>query len=361
MDKLSDKLRDKMGRTFAGSATSALAALLMVGVITVGATVVRPMLADRKDDATTAQAEDTNTLGHDRGFAPGHEMAGGDTEGDASDKQSGDAGLCENEQGNPIACDDEFPNQPPKDPPADEPADEPKDEPMDEPKDTPKDEPHNNPPPAPSDDLTLAAVFLADYGKIVVEWSAFGGDFDKYKVVRSTDGDPTWPQGDGDELVAVVGAGDETRFKDTSAPCNTEVFYRAFAVRHTDSGYQVLASSNVGTATRQCDAQPPADPKPLAFEVTQTADGVLLSWESCPSDAFVVYKVVRSATNPDPKYPLNDGTELIGVIGDPGETTFVDTSVELGQTWTYRVLSMGQNGDGWYVLGLTAAWTLTVE
>ncbi len=60
-------------------------------------------------------------------------------------------------------------------------------------------------------------------------------------------------------------------------------------------------------------------------------------------------------------YPLNDGTELIGVIGDAGETTFVDSNVELGQTWTYRVLSMGQNGDGWYVLGLTDAWTLTVE
>ena len=132
-------------------------------------------------------------------------------------------------------------------------------------------------------------------------------------------------------------------------------------MRHTETATSVLASSNVGAATRACDEQPPADPKALGFEVTQTADGVLLSWESCPSDAFVVYKVVRSATNPSPMYPLNDGSELIGVIGDSGETTFVDSNVELGQTWTYRVLSMGQNGDGWYVLGLTDALTLTVE
>jgi len=348
-----DKLRDKLGRTFAGSATSALAALLMVGAITVGASVIRPMTADHDDDATTAQAEDTNTLGHDGGFAPGYETADEEQDGNAGNNQGGDAGLCENEQGNPIPCDDEFPNQPPSDPPSEEPKDEPKDD--------PKDEPPDNPPPPASDDLTLAAVFNADWGKIVVEWSAFGGDFDKYKLVRSADGDPTWPLGDGDELVGVVGADGETRFYDKNAPCNTEFSYRAFAVRHTDAGYVVLASSNVGAATRVCDEQPPADPKTLAFELMQTADGVVLSWESCPSDAFVVYKVVRSATNPSPMYPLNDGSELIGVIGDSGETTFVDTNVELGQTWTYRVLSMGQNGDGWYVLGLTDALSHTVE
>jgi hypothetical protein len=99
----------------------------------------------------------------------------------------------------------------------------------------------------------------------------------------------------------------------------------------------------------------------MGFELMQTADGVKLSWEACPSEAFLAYKVVRSATNPSPMYPLNDGSELIGVVGDSGETVFFDTNVEVGQTWTYRVLSMGQNGDGWYVLGLTDALTLTVE
>ncbi|MDP9468832.1 MAG: hypothetical protein M3P32_08880, partial [Chloroflexota bacterium] len=225
----------------------------------------------------------------------------------------------------------------------------------------PKDEPPPSDDPAPSENLTLEAVFNADWGKVVVEWSAFGGDFEKYKLVRSTDGEAGWPLGDGDELVGVVGADGETRWYDKHAPCNVELFYRVFAVRHSGDGYEVLASSNADGATRECSDEPPADPKALGFEVTQTAEGVLLSWESCPSEEFVVYKVVRSATNGDPMYPLNDGTELIGVIGDSGETHFVDSSVEVGQTWTYRVLSMGENGDGWYVLGLTAALTLTVE
>jgi hypothetical protein len=75
----------------------------------------------------------------------------------------------------------------------------------------------------------------------------------------------------------------------------------------------------------------------------------------------VVYKVVRSATNPNPVYPLNDGTELIGVIENAAVTGFTDSNVEPGQTWTYRVLCMGQNGDGWYVIGQTAAVSVTVE
>ena len=131
-------------------------------------------------------------------------------------------------------------------------------------------------------------------------------------------------------------------------------------MRHTETGYLVLASSNVGAATRPC-VEPPAEPSAMGFDVVQTADGVKLTWEACPSDAFHAYKVVRSATNASPMYPLNDGTALIGVVENPGTTSFTDTNVDPGQTWTYRVLCMGQNADGWYVLGLSAARTVTVE
>lgn len=344
MDKLRDKLSDKLGKG-ATSVTGALAAVLMIGAITFGATVIRPMTADRdsNSDAATASTDD--------GFAPGLELAsGGDDSNDANG--GGAADQCENEQGNSIPCDEEVP---PWEPPVEEPAEEPAEEPKEEPKDEPSDEPD----PAPSGDMALAA-FLNDNGKITVEWSAFAGDFEKYKLVRSTDATATWPEGDGDELVAVTGPGDE-RFVDKHAPCNVALHYRAFAVRHGDDGYVVLASSNVGAATRVCVEEPPVEPKAMAFELTLTGEGVQLSWEECSSDDFAVYKVVRSATDPDPMYPLHDGDELIGVIGDPGETHFVDSDVEVGQTWTYRVLSMKSGSHGWVVLGLTDALTITVE
>ena len=345
-----DKLKDRAMRTFTGSTTGALAALLMVGAIAFGTTVVRPMTADRHGDATTAQADDTSPDAREgSGGSDATEPTSEDAVGFTLDQHGlGDAGQCQDEQGNPIPCDGE---QPPSDPPSEPPSEPPVEDPPSQP---PSEDP------APSTNLTLAAVFNADLGKIVVEWSAFGGDFDKYKLVRSMDSDPTWPLGSGDQLVAVVGPDGNRRFVDAGAPCGVEFHYRAFAVNHTETGYVVLAASNVGTATRTCD-EPPADPGAMAFEAVQTADGVKLSWEACSSDAFAAYKVVRSATNPNPMYPLNDGTELLVYFHDQGTTQFTDANVEVGQTWTYRVLCMGHNGDGYYALALTSAMTVTVE
>ena len=291
------------------TASSAFAALVMVGAIAFGSTVIRPMTASHEPQASAAQADDAS---------------------------KGTDGITTNETAFEKA-DGDF-------------HDYWKPEPREEPK----------PNPAPSTNLSLAAGYNAEKGKLVVEWTAFTGYFEKYKLVRSSDAAVSWPEGPGDTLVGVIGAGDTTRFVDYDAPCATELHYRVFAVKHGGEGYVVLASSNVDGASRPCPPPPP-DPVALTFEVGQVAEGVQLSWQPCTSDAFVVYKVVRSATNPDPKYPLNDGTELIGVIGDAGVTGLTDSNVEAGQTWTYRVLCMGQNGDGWYVIGLTPAVSVTVE
>ena len=49
---------DKLRRILPGSASSALAALLMVGAIAFGSTVIRPMTINHEPEATTAQADD---------------------------------------------------------------------------------------------------------------------------------------------------------------------------------------------------------------------------------------------------------------------------------------------------------------
>lgn len=344
-----DKLRDRLTRTFTGSASAALLALLMVGAIALGANVVRPMTAGSHHDATTAQADTSSDAREGGSEGTDATEPQGNGAGPATDTSAPDEATCQDEQGHVIPCTGE---EPPSEPPAEEPPS------------TPPSDPPSQPPshdPAPSTDLTLVAVFNADMGKIVVEWSAFGGSFDKYKLVRSTDGEASWPLGEGDQLVGVVGKDGNRRFVDGDAPCNTEFHYRAFAVRHTETGYAVLASSNVGAATRACSDQPPADPTAMGFEVVQSAEGVQLTWDACGSDAFAAYKVVRSATNPNPMYPLNDGTQLLVYFHDQGTTQFTDSDVEAGQTWTYRVLCMGHNGDGYYALALTDAVTVTVE
>ena len=326
MDKM-----DKARRIFGGSASSALAALLMVGALAFGSTVIRPMTINHEPEATTAQA-DKDSTGTDGAATAG-------TAATHVDKPETDFHDYWKPAPNPK-------QEPTPEPVVEQPAEQPKEE--------------TEPAPVASTNLSLTAAFLPEKGKILVEWSAFSGYFEKYKVVRSTDGDVRWPLGSGDTLVGVIGPSDATRFVDYDAPCGIQLFYAAFAVQHSDSGYVVLASSNVASATRTCPAPPP-DPVALTFAVAQAAGGVQLSWQQCTSDAFVVYKVVRSATNPDPKYPLNDGTELIGVIGDKQVTGFTDSNVGAGQTWTYRVLCMGQNGGGWYVIGLTPAVSLTVQ
>jgi hypothetical protein len=119
----------------------------------------------------------------------------------------------------------------------------------------------------------------------------------------------------------------------------------------------------VVTVTTVCAPVPePIVVKPIALTLNVLpAQGIQLSWEGCWSDKFVAYKVVRSSSNADPRFPLNDGTELIAVIGDPNQTGFVDTAVAAGQTWTYRVLAV-TNGDGGYVpICETAAMAATAQ
>jgi len=88
--------------------------------------------------------------------------------------------------------------------------------------------------------------------------------------------------------------------------------------------------------------------------------GVQIWWQLCTSPEFVRYEVVRSMTNADPMYPLNAGTELLAEISNGNVTSVVDTGVNTGETWNYRVLSMGQHDGTWYVLGMTSVQTATI-
>ena len=214
-------------------------------------------------------------------------------------------------------------------------------------------------PPAPPVAVLSLTANQAEYpGKVVLSWSAYtGGGFEYYKLVRSTDGDATWPGSGADELIAAIGNPTETWTKDRP-PCGTTVFYRVFAVRHGDYGYEVLAPSNQVSAMTQCPPPPPATVG-IGLEASVVEGAVHLSWGACASEHVNAYKIVRSQTNAEPMYPENDGTQLIAAV-DPGQTSFVDTSVASGQTWFYRVLARADNGGGTYIACQSAAVSVTI-
>ncbi len=260
--------------------------------------------------------------------------------------------------------------------PSDKPKDKPKEEaradapketekPADKPKaDAPKapDRPKatEKPKPAPTTPTALVLEGWTKETKVKLAWKAYGGDgFEYYKVVRSADGTATWPAGGDDTVVGVIGDRSAIWWADVP-PCGTPWTYRVFAVRHGDAGYVTLGATNAVTLSVTCAPEPtPVVVVPLAFEVQATSEGIALSWEACTSEHFTAYKVVRSKTNADPRYPLNDGTELIAAIGDPAETTFVDTDVESGETWTYRVVAVTSGSAGHVPIGQTAAVSAT--
>lgn len=247
--------------------------------------------------------------------------------------------------------------------PAAEPKDEVKDETATKPKPADPPKATAKPKPAPTKPTALTLEAWTKETKVKLAWAAYGGDgFEYYKVVRSTDGAATWPAGGDDTVVGVIGDKSATWWADVP-PCGTPWTYRIFAVRHGEAGYVTLAASNAVTMTVACAPAPtPVVVVPLAFEVqVKPGEGIALSWQTCTSEHFAAYKVVRSKTNPDPRYPLNDGVELIAAIGDPGQTTFVDTAVAAGETWTYRVVAVTSGPEGHVAIGQTAAMGATAQ
>jgi hypothetical protein len=225
--------------------------------------------------------------------------------------------------------------------------------------------PAPTPKPTPADGGVIGGVIGLEValmeGHPFLDWTECTGlDFDYYKVVRSTDATVTWPTGDGDSLVAAIGADGKTKAWDGEAPGGVTVYYRVFCVRSTEAGYLSVAASAVkGIATPV--AQPAPEPVALGFEAGVTGEGVVLSWGACAVDNFVYYKVVRSLTTDNPSYfPWTDGTELISVIENSANTQFVDTNIASGQTIYYRIQCLGKWNGTKVLLGQTAVVAVTI-
>jgi hypothetical protein len=228
---------------------------------------------------------------------------------------------------------------------------------------TPKPDPEPEPDPSDKPDAgTLGLSLSLKEGKPYVDWSECSGDFDLYKVVRSTDSTVTWPKGSGDSNVAAVGKDGKTAAWDGDAPTGKKLWYRVFCLRETGGDYAVVAATSAkAIVVPAAEPEPEPEPVVLGFEAGQTGEGVALHWEQCSSESFVFYKVIRAA-HPNPSYlPGTDGSQVIAVIENGGVTSFTDTDVEAGQTWYYRVQSIGYMNGHKILLGQTPAIAVTVE
>lgn len=331
------------------AAPGALASVLLIGAVAFGASSLRGPSADAADaDAGSRVAEPAanQPITAHRTDGPDHQ-AKGDPKATAQPKPSAKTTAEPKDEARADA---------PK--PTEKPADRPK---ADAPKAPDKPKPADKPKPVPTTPTVLALEGWTKETKVKLGWKAYAGDgFEYYKVVRSTDGTASWPAGSDDTVVGVIGDKSATWWADVP-PCNTVWTYRVFAVRHGDGGYVTLAATNPVPLSVACAPDPtPVIVVPLAFDVqANPGGGIALSWEACTSEHFTAYKVVRSKTNPDPRYPLNGGTELIAAIGDPGQTTFVDSAVAPGETWTYRVVAVTSGSTGHVPIGQTAAMSAT--
>lgn len=221
--------------------------------------------------------------------------------------------------------------------------------------------PEPKPTPTPVEIGTLSLTVTLGDGKPFVNWGDCTGDWDLYKVVRSTDSTVTWPKGDGDSLAAVVGKDGASKFRDGDAPAGKKVWYRVFCLRETEAGYKIVAAS-AAKAIQVPAAEPEPEPDPVAigFEVELADGGVALHWGACNHDSFAAYKVLRS-TGSDPSYlPPSDGTQVRSVIENADLTSYTDGDVASGQTWTYRVQCIGWLNDHKILLGETAAIAVTL-
>lgn len=210
-----------------------------------------------------------------------------------------------------------------------------------------KPSPKPEPTKAPSERMTLTAK-VAD-GRVALGWTACSADgFAYYKVVRSTDGKVTWPEGDNDTLVAAIGDRSTTTAKDAKAPAGVELWYKVFGVANVDGKLVVRCLSTLVSVTVPKPADP--TPKPTAGTGTMSiavaiSDGhPLVKWSTCDSDAFGYYKVVWSKDS-TVTWPAGDNDVVAGAIGDRATTKFWDKAAPGGKTLHYRVFCVAKS-DG---------------
>jgi hypothetical protein len=208
---------------------------------------------------------------------------------------------------------------------------------------------------------------VTDGGAVKVDWTRCSADGAvAYKVVRTTDGRIGWPFGGADHLIAAIKDLGLTAVVDNDAPAVQSLVYRVFCVGGHDGAWTIL-DSTPGRAIHVPGNEPTPRPEPTPIPQTMSVTlsssetgGVSIDWSQCNSDGFYAYKVVRSPDEAT-SWPLGANDMLVTWIKERSVTDFVDTSVEPGGHYFYRVFCVRATGDGYKVLNSTHVKAFTVS
>jgi hypothetical protein len=245
--------------------------------------------------------------------------------------------------------------------PTDSPSLAPSEAPSLAPSEAPVDAPTEPPTAAPaSGDLTLTAGALP--GKVQLTWTKYAGaDFAYYKVVRSTDATASWPLGAGDTLVAAIDNVGTLAYLDS--PGAGTFTYEVFAVKSSETGYAVLASSNVKTVTVSPGStkppQPPvSNPADLgALAVKDNGDGTYtFSWNAYKGGIEFNYYKLSGVPYPSTPGYVETGAYWTYVSPDCTSATY---RVPSG-TWNVNVEAVYYPAGKGAVLAKTSTIKLTV-
>lgn len=174
--------------------------------------------------------------------------------------------------------------------------------------------------------LTASAVSSG----ISLSWTVEGTASEKgYKVVRSESADPVYP---GNEYQYFSNG--ETRSY-TWAIADGKTYH--FRVCEYDGEKCLLYSNNVSVKSNEPPTPDPTYTGP-SLSVTPAETGVNMWWsDKSGNPGFKYYKVVRSKTNADPKYP-DDGYIA---VRNKGEEHYADYSAVKNTAYYYRICAVG--------------------
>lgn len=212
--------------------------------------------------------------------------------------------------------------------------------------------------------LTLWGTAQSD--GVHLSWTPYDGEgFAYYKIVRSEDNpDLKYPD---DGYIKVSDDKNFSSYIDSAVKNGVSYYYRVCAkIKNEIKCGNVIKRTAVnapgeylqddgqmedkeGEITEKKDEQKQISgfiPISDSLQLTAVKEGnnVNLSWTPSISDGFKYYKVVRSEINPNLYYPA-DG--YIYYSTDKNLSSYIDSGLEVGKTYFYRICDKEESGEVW--------------
>jgi hypothetical protein len=182
---------------------------------------------------------------------------------------------------------------------------------------------------SPAGSISLSAQTAP--GKVKLTWVANVDASNGFKIVKSTEANPTYPNNSAEYVDA------NTRSREWSLPAGKT--YHIRVCRYTGNGCDSY-SNNVEVVVPAGEEKPVSKTSytsvsgQLTLKASTLPGAVALEWTESSSAGFDGYKVVRSTSNADLSYP-NDG--YVEFLPNRDSLYFIDGLAIPGKTYYYRV------------------------